>query len=564
VFPSCPPASEPPGRAGLLSRFLRHPATALVFLLLVTVLLLWNNWSIPLWDQDEAAYAGFGRVMRQSGDLVVPQFAWSEPHRKTPLQFWLIALATAALGESEFSLRLPSAIAVLGTILLVVFAGRRIFGTEWALLSGMILGCSPLVTALGKVAVTDGVLLFFETLCGLAVLRIMIGGGRRWVGLFWLAFACGVMQKGPPIVLFTGMLGGLLAAFHPQRRRLLALRPWVFLPLALLPLLAWGWSAWQRDGGVFVRWLVDWYVLRRANMPVFRQSGPPGYYLATFFVVFLPVLAFLPSAARLGVASWRSRAGPVFPIACWAASGWLVYEFMASKLPVYAAASYPAIALLLARAVLDIAENPERRRSWALRVSALVQVVACASLGAALVAGAARLPVGGQAVAAAAVVSAALVLSSVAAFVLIARNAIDRAVLWMIGGGLCVLMLCWGALGPFVGDARGSSRMVAAYAERNARPDSEIVIANGGGRPPSLPWYLGRHFEHVTVDVPSDALRSRLSSAEPAVLILTAAQLQALDDAAPELHRERVRGMASDRGGALEYWILINAAARKE
>jgi len=34
-------------------------------------------------------------------------------------------------------------------------------------------------------------------------------------------------------------------------------------------------------------------VLRRAGNPVFGQSGPPGYYLATFVLVFFPFLAFL-------------------------------------------------------------------------------------------------------------------------------------------------------------------------------------------------------------------------------------------------------------------------------
>src|SRR5579864_6702765 len=83
------------------------PRQAMAFALLVALVLLVGNARTSLWDQDEAAYAGFARTMLKDGDWVVPRFLWSEPHRKPPLLFWCIATSFRLLGESEFALRLP-------------------------------------------------------------------------------------------------------------------------------------------------------------------------------------------------------------------------------------------------------------------------------------------------------------------------------------------------------------------------------------------------------------------------------------------------------------------------
>ena len=49
-------------------------------------LLLYND-AISLWDEDEAAYAGFAQQMLDSGDWVNPAYQWSSIHRKPPLHF---------------------------------------------------------------------------------------------------------------------------------------------------------------------------------------------------------------------------------------------------------------------------------------------------------------------------------------------------------------------------------------------------------------------------------------------------------------------------------------------
>jgi 4-amino-4-deoxy-L-arabinose transferase-like glycosyltransferase len=74
----------------------RHPWLLITALVIVNAFV--RNASTPLWDQDEAAYAGFARRMIETGNWVVPEFMWSEPHRKPPFLFWSIAVSFKLFG----------------------------------------------------------------------------------------------------------------------------------------------------------------------------------------------------------------------------------------------------------------------------------------------------------------------------------------------------------------------------------------------------------------------------------------------------------------------------------
>jgi 4-amino-4-deoxy-L-arabinose transferase-like glycosyltransferase len=93
--------------------------------------LLFNH-DISLWDNDEAAYAGFAQQMLDSGDWVNPHYQWSSIHRKPPLHFWTVAVSFSLLGVNEFALRLPSVLAVWLTCASLWWFGRRLFGEDRA------------------------------------------------------------------------------------------------------------------------------------------------------------------------------------------------------------------------------------------------------------------------------------------------------------------------------------------------------------------------------------------------------------------------------------------------
>ncbi|MEL7534858.1 MAG: glycosyltransferase family 39 protein, partial [Bacteroidota bacterium] len=201
-----------------------------------TVLLLIRNASTPLWDQDEAAYAGMARNMWESGDWLTQEFVWAEIHRKPPWHLWAITFSYQIFGPSEFALRLPTSLALLGVFSLLWWGFKRDWGerSQWA---AMILAASFFAPMLGKIALTDGWLLLWETLGLLSLWRTLKDEKPGyWPLWFWLALAMGILTKGPAIILTVGMACLMILILHPARRNIWRLHPWFGLPLALVPL----------------------------------------------------------------------------------------------------------------------------------------------------------------------------------------------------------------------------------------------------------------------------------------------------------------------------------------
>src|SRR6478752_3145184 len=102
----------------------------LVLWLTIVLILFSGNQLISLWDQDEAAYAGFALNMLDSHNWIIPKFMWSEVHRKTPLHFWSIVLSYKLFGINEFSVRLPSSLMIFFTYVSIYMAGKPLFGDK--------------------------------------------------------------------------------------------------------------------------------------------------------------------------------------------------------------------------------------------------------------------------------------------------------------------------------------------------------------------------------------------------------------------------------------------------
>ena len=311
-------------------------------------LLLFND-AISLWDEDEAAYAGFAQQMLDSGDWVNPAYQWSSIHRKPPLHFWTVAVSFSIFGVNEFALRLPSVLAVWLTCASLWWFGRRLFGEDRAAWAATILASSLVIPLFAKVALTDATLLLFQTTAALGLLNYIHQPNVRWNVLLWTSVALGVLAKGLPVLILIGGLWAWLLVFHPQRRNLLGTHPWLFLPFALLPVAAWMYLSWLRDEGRMLTFLYDWYVVRRVGGNVLGQTGPPGYHLAVLLMSFAAWMPFLWMAIGERLHTWRHAWSPnQIALTGWIVFGWLFFELMSSKSPSYALAAQPAWALAIA------------------------------------------------------------------------------------------------------------------------------------------------------------------------------------------------------------------------
>lgn len=577
----------------------------IAFLILIIANLLIANATTTVWDQDEAAYAGFARSMVEDGRWIVPKFPWTQPHRKVPLAFWMMAASCAVFGINEFALRLPSVLAIGVTTAAVWFGARFLVGRRLAQLAAMVLVSTLLVLNLGKIALTDALLLAFETIAALALLRGVMR--PSWVAtvVLWAAVAGGLLTKGPPILILVGGMFVLLFVFHRRRRNLLHLHPWFGLPLAILPLAIWIWLAWQQDQR-YVLFLGYWYILRRVGGTTFGQSGPPGTYFLLFFVCLVPWTGYLLPALGDAWRGLRRRRNVLLLIGSWLFGGWILWELLGSKLPTYTLGAYPAIALLVAR---QVQRNVTGRTTWAtqrsLRVGFGILVAGCIVLAAAVL-GIAVWVAAPWAKVAAIVPAAAMVGVALLALRFQRRAAAPAAVRTLLLGTLVANLLIWLIIIPGIEPLRSVSRRIADTIARQCAPGTTLVGAStmessslpfyvtqasfhfedvderDGDRPPvqvdwSLLWRLkfGELVQQVKAQNPKElspeetqlARRQRVAelyrTGRPLVFVLDEEQYVALQSELPGAFVTRINGWLSDRLRMATYAVVISPAAVK-
>ncbi|MFN3530208.1 MAG: ArnT family glycosyltransferase [Bacteroidia bacterium] len=450
---------------------------------------------LSLWDQDESAYAGFAFQMIESGNWLIPDFLWSEVHRKPPLHFWAIALSNLLFGFHEFAIRIPSLLAIFGTVLLVRYQAVQVFGEQVAKTAAWILAGNILLLQLIKISVTDSSLLFFETLAALSLINFLHQAKARYWWLLLLGTTGALLVKGPPVlILLFGMLG-LFLVFSHERRKIIGLHPWLLFPLAALPLFLWGWFAWQSDGGIFILWMVDWYTIRRVSSEVFGQTGPPGYHFVLILLAFLPFIPLFFKSAKSLIQqySWKKPEYSNFILLAWLISGWVIYELFKSKLPTYAIAAYPAIAILVARQFVKLQAGAFLNE---LSLKAGLIVFAAISFGVGIgIPLAMEIDYDGAALFSDNIIMLGRLLGIIlfsisgAIIVMLLKSRFAIAFKLMLSYSLCLLFGLWFVFVPAIETPRSGTKALATWLAENIPPEKTVLLSKNMTLP-SLAFYL--------------------------------------------------------------------------
>jgi len=549
-----------------------HSSKFLWFIVLWSILnLLINNGAISLWDQDESAYAGFAYTMLETGNWSIPDFLWSEPHRKTPLHFWSIAVSFAIIGVNEFALRFPSALAVFLTATSIYYLGRNVFGRDTSLLASIMVLSSLFLTSLGKIAVTDALLILFETIAVLAIFNHYEKPSWKWFFILWMAVAGGLLVKGPPILILTLGVLGWLWIFHKKHWRWVSLHPWVGLPLALVPLFWWGRVAWLSDGGVFINWLLDWYIFKRASgETAFGQWGPPTYFLLVFFVAFLPFATFFPAAIGSLFKKFftKNRENFYLYLMAWCVSGWFFYELIPSKLPAYAMGAYGAIAILLAKQITELnAEDFQNKKIYKFGRYLFLVFIFIIAIGLP-VAAAALLSVWG--IVAASITSLFVLGLGLYTFNHQKRNNLESAYKGSIFLGLTFVLFAWILVIPAAEHPRSATKRIAEKIGQEFSEETQVVFA----RPfylPSLPFYVAQNNQkYISLSEEEfDKVFDFYESNEKTVIVFDEQKYQLFEEKLKEKNYKEdpeliiIEGWVSDMGKLVEYKILKNLAFKK-
>lgn len=346
-----------------------------VITLLFVLLLFLNNDSLSLWEQDEAAYAGFAYNMLEKGDYIIPEFEWSWPHRKPPFHFWSIAASYSVFGYNEFATRIPSVLAILVSLLLLYHFTKRLNSLRIANWASLVFMSSLLIPLYGKISMTDASLLLCFIGTFFSVLSYLDSSKNKWLLSLFIFVAIGGLTKGPPIFITT--LGSLALGFIFGRERRLFFNLFVVSILGLLPLVYWAYLTMQQDGGDFIQWWIDWYILKRTSGTIYGQTGLIGYYLLIFILCFLPWILFLSNAIKILFNDFieRKKTNPLLFQMGWIIFGWLFYEVIKSKLPSYAFAVVPIWCIYIAKIVLNYKDKFATPSKYSVQVLGVVFVL---------------------------------------------------------------------------------------------------------------------------------------------------------------------------------------------
>ena len=322
--------------------------------------------STRLLDDDEPRNSACAQEMLNRGDWIVPTFNGQLRTDKPILLYWCMLAVYNLFGVSEFTARLPSALAGVGTVVLTYHLGRLLFDRRSGLIAGCFLACAMNFAILARWATPDSLLI----LCITASLTCFVAGvaSRRGghfsgticgqtrycppivdaglpvlacVGMY-VAMGLAVLAKGPiGVVMPLGIVGAYLLVFdvpayapvegslrqrlapyfthdwrrrwthlftryfHPQNilRVLRTLRLTWGLPLTALVALPWYIAVAVQTKGAWVAGFIGNHNVGRFLNPMEHHNGFPFYQ--AFYLVMIFV-GFFPGSVFLPAALWSS------------------------------------------------------------------------------------------------------------------------------------------------------------------------------------------------------------------------------------------------------------------
>ncbi len=357
------------GLCGLLDYASATDTRAIVILLIFSLLAFLPGQSkIPPIDRDEARFAQATKQMVDSGDYIDIRFQNEVRYKKPVGIYWLQA---AALKTAEFVsrrdmdtriyvYRIPSVIGAVGAVIATFWVAIMFVSRRAAILAAIMMAASILLGVEARLAKTDAMLLFVVVLCMGVLARAYLPRRDDSPGdaapahpalpfVFWIALAAGVLLKGPLILMFIGLPILTLVAIDRSASWLKALRPLIGIPIFLLMVAPWFVAILMRTGSTFFSDSIGGDMLSKVYSGQEGHGAPPGYFLVLFFFTFWPA-SLLAGMAVPGV--WREKWDtPVKFLLAWLIPAWLVFEIVITKLPHYVLPLYPAVAILLARAI---------------------------------------------------------------------------------------------------------------------------------------------------------------------------------------------------------------------
>jgi len=338
-------------------------ARLLFWLAIAWIVVFWRLGLPSLMDPDEAHYAELTREMLRAGNWLVPLLD-GQPYIDKPILFhWLQGAAITLLGQSEFAVRLPSALAAIALFWTTRRAGILMFGESVGEWGAVMFATIPATFALASIGLFDMIftaLLFGGVVC---LLEAAAKRARLTEAIGYALLSLAVMVKGPVALVLVGLFSLAAWAVGGEPRARIAWLRWK-TGLSLAAVAASPWFIWMfaHFGDAFVQG----YVLA-GNLYYFTQPESWSsrainhvFYLRSLVGGFFPWSAI--ACARLVDLARRRVRADTDEILLWTWIAVVVGFFSLArfKLDHYIFPAAPAICLLASKAWHEAAAGERR------------------------------------------------------------------------------------------------------------------------------------------------------------------------------------------------------------
>ena len=302
------------------------------------LLLVVFSLTLHLWDlggrsyhHDEAIHAHAAHVILKEGTY---QY---DPTYHGPLLYYLTAATFIVAGESDFTARLPIALAGVALIA-VAWSLRRPFGPRAAWWMGLLVTISPICLYYGRFLRMDILEMLVASAAFVALWRAIHGSARAWAWFgVWVGLAFATKENAFVTAALVGGVLGLvlihsgLRQMVPRTLRWIADHRWYLLTavaaavIVTVPLFTVG---FRHPGDWFFPYKAISYWWEQHSIE--RVGGPPWYHLPRMALYeFLPIIAGLVWAIRRG----RRMRTLEWSLLLFGIGSLVMYSYLGEKVP---------------------------------------------------------------------------------------------------------------------------------------------------------------------------------------------------------------------------------------
>jgi len=291
------------------TKTLQHKQTAIILIVLASILWFGLLGYRDLIDPDEGRYAEVAREMLSTGDWVTPRLNGYKFFDKPPLQYWGSAIAMAMLGETNTAARLWCAGTGFLAALWMGFVALRLYGERAGLYTFLMLVSSFLYFGIGHANVLDmGVSALLTLTMGAFALaqseRHTPSKGEAWMLLSWAGLAGAVLSKGLIGIVFPGAAIVLYSIW--QRDWALWKNLFILKGLSLFLVLLIPWFVLvSQVNEQFLHYFFIHEHFERFLSDVHDRNQPWWYFFAVVGIGFLPWIGNIVSAIVKPEFSWK-------------------------------------------------------------------------------------------------------------------------------------------------------------------------------------------------------------------------------------------------------------------